>query len=95
MNNSITPAAIVRTYCLQPCHGGFCEWQVVPQPSEWAEFGQHFEDKEVIHADDFGDVIEDIRGRIHGEAGRGELYAYLDRGEWTYTLVEVKEESAE
>lgn len=89
LNNQITASTIVRTWGVKPSHGGFGEFDTYCEPSEWAEFGDHFGDVDYIHADEFAsEGIEDIRGRIRGE--RGELYAWLDRGEWEYALVEVQ-----
>ncbi len=95
-NNQISNSTIVRTWSLKPSSGGFGEWDVYSDPSEWAEMDAHFGDMERLHSSEFEQAgIDNISGRIHGEAGRGELYAYLDRGEWSYALVEVQTEDEE
>ena len=87
--NQISPSTIVRTWTINPASGGFGEYDVYSDPSEWAEFCAHFDELPCLHSSEFDtEQIEDISGRIHGEAGRGELYAWLDRGEWMYCLVE-------
>ena len=91
--NPISPSTIVRTWSIKPASGGFGEYDVYNDPSEWAEFGDHFGDLHYLHSSEFDtEQIENISGRIRYEAGKGELYAWLDRGEWMYCLVEEQDE---
>lgn len=95
-NDYTSPVAgNVRAWGVFPHHAGFGMFQASTDPSEWYEsLSDLFEGVEYYGRDEFAEnSIKDISGYIYDEAGRGDLYAYVDGDVISYVLVETFSET--